>query len=266
MHTMRWIRWGVCCLALTMLSCGREVDKLLEEAQFALDAQNYAVAITKAEEALAKEATNFNATMVRSAGYAGRAGVNLLDLTKKMTESGIEDKVFNAVHDILVTAISSTGLPDLRIAVTTLSGFTGTVARQAEYSFQLGVLQAIEAFGRPSITAQPTASGTITPANITADDRVLVRDDLIAADNNLITGGIKTDNQLITTVRKSYCAMRDRSAGDGFTREELQDRVRCELDENRANLRAANGDFLSASVTLCSDFNFDACTSVDTTL
>lgn len=256
---------GLCVAAFLSMACGRQFDKLLEEAQFALDSQDYATAITKATEALVATPNDFEATMVLSAAYSGRAGVNLLDLAKKLTESGIEDEAFNAVHDLLAASLTSTGLTDLRSAVTTLSGFAGTVGSQTRYTFQLGMLQAIEGYALPSLTAQPTVAGTITATSVTSAQKDIVQADLIAADNNLITSGIGADNQLVTTVRKSYCVIKERSAGSGFSQAELQDRVRCELDDNRANLRTANGDFQSATVTTCDDFNFTTCTAVDTT-
>lgn len=256
-----------CSAVLLFVACGvRQSDQLSEEARFALDNKDYATAITKATDLIAQNPNDFDAAMLLSSAYAGRAGVNLFNISKKLLEAGIETQAFNAVHDILVTTIGSAGLADLRTAVTTLSSFAGTVTEREKFTFQLGILETIEAFGRPSITAQPTVAGTITVTNINGTDASFVQSDLVDADNHLITSGIKSDSQLITTIRKSFCVMKNRSASSGFTTAEMQDRVRCELDENRANLLATNGDFQSpATVTTCADFNFNACTAVDTT-
>ncbi|MBI4365467.1 MAG: hypothetical protein HY543_01465 [Deltaproteobacteria bacterium] len=254
------------CLAVLFSACGRQIDTATESAQFALDSGDWETAITKATDALTAQPADFDATMLLSAAYGGRAGVKLLKLAKKLTESGIESSAFDAIHDILVADISSDGLADIRRAVSTLANFAGTVSRTKEYCFQLGIYEAIEAFGLPSITAQPTAGGAITVANITQEQTSNIVKDLADADNKLICADIPADNQLVTTIRKSFCVLKARTVGapdgTGFTRTVLQDRVRCELDDNRANLVAAN--FLSGNVTTCNDFNFSACTAVDT--
>lgn len=265
------------CVALLTFACGRQLDNLVEEARFALDSGDNATAITKAEEALVIDPNDFDAALIRSAGYAGRAGVDLFKIAKEITKSGAEDEVFNLIHDTLVAALCTTscaqGLSDLRAAVTALTGFTGAIKRAKEYRFQLGILQTIEAFGRPSITAQPTLAGAITATSITGStatsgsDAQIVRDDLVAADTNLLAADIASDNVLITNIQKSYCVLKNRSAdatsGETFTTAELQDRVRCELDDNRASLVAAN--FQSPTVTTCNDFNFSTCTATETT-
>lgn len=255
-----------CALVLSGLGCATSLDSATEAAIFALDSGDYTTAITKATEALAANANDLDATILLSSGYAGRAGVNYLDLTKEISTEGEEDNVFQQIHTAFVATISSTGLADLRLAVTTLEDFAGTFTttrEEEDFRFQLGMLQTIEALALPGIVAQPTAGGTLTVTDITEAQRVTTRDDFIAADNNLILGGLAADNALVNTVRVNYCALKDLSANDSFSVEELQDVINCQLNSAAASLVAA--DFQSAAVTLCTDISF-SCTAIDTAL
>ncbi|MBI2343404.1 MAG: hypothetical protein HYV02_03570 [Deltaproteobacteria bacterium] len=261
---MNWKRWrGIFACALCMLAgCGTASDKALDDVLSALDAGNYAEAVTLASAALADDATNFQLMMALSSAYSGRAGVELLDLAETLSDTDNESEAFKQIHSALVATISATGLPDLRLAITTLTDFTGTVADATNYRFQLGMLQAIEAFALPTMTAKPISTSTVTATDITATHRADVQSDFLDADNNLILGNLGTDNQLVEVVRKNYCVLKDRSTDTGFSLAELQDITTCQLSDSPSSVST----FQSASVTSCADFNFDNCTAVDTTL
>lgn len=252
---------------LLTTSCGAPATQsALEEARFALDAADYATAVTKATEAYAAAPTDLPTALVLSAAYAGRGGISTLDLVESLSETGATSDAFDRVHDIFVSTLTTTGLADLRVAISTLTDFAGTIPsdQRGGYSYQLGLLQAIEAFALPTLAAQPTADGTVTATAITLAQKDAVQADFVGADNNLIAAGLASDNALVTLLRQNYCALADVTGTAGFTLAELQDLTLCELNENVTTLTAAAGSFQSAAILTCASFNF-SCTAVDTT-
>lgn len=254
------------------LGCASSLDSALDAARSALDAGDYATAITQAQAALAAVPGDFDATMALSVAQAGRAGVNLLDLTQQLTDSdasntfsGVHGVFLNTFYDDTATA-DLDGLTDLRAAIVTLTGFSGVASltsdELAEYSYQLGILQAVELFSMPTILAQPTATATVDTSDIATADLTNILADFIAVDNNLIAGGIGSTNDLITTIQRNYCALADISAGSGFTLGELRALTACQLSDNPDSLAA--GD-LDGAVANCAAFDFD-CTAANTAL
>lgn len=264
----RWV-WVTMGIGVCAMGCGSASDTALDEVRAALDsattASDYDAIITKAAAAQAADPTNFDLTLALSSAYAGRAGIEYLDLVEALSDTGNSATAFDAIHGVFVTTLSATGLADVRLAISTLTGFTGTVSTGDDgkrYYDQLGTFQVIEAFSLSTLRAKPTSTSTVTVADITAADRSNVQDDFINADNNLILGGLGADNTIVETLRKNYCALSQRSGAAGFTLEELQDITTCQLSDSPATIVT----FQSASITLCSDFVFTQCETTDTSL
>lgn len=256
------------CLVVTALfgiaGCGTPFATSLEEARFALDSGDFSTAVTKASTAVSESPNDFQATMVLSSAYSGRAGIDLLELAINLTDVSKEDEIFKDIHAALVSTIGATGLADMRQAILTLTNFAGTFPAtddEKDYRFQLGILQTIESFALPTIKAKPTTTSSITLASVEANDRTVSESDFIAADNNLILSGLEASNQLVIAVRKNYCVLKNRSAATGYTLPELQDLILCQLSANPA----AERTFLSG-IALCTAFDITNCTAVDTTL
>lgn len=267
MKDVRHWRWvGVGLVALTM-GCGAASDTALDEITEALGsaatAADYDPIVTKAKSAFDADLTNMELALVLSSAYAGRAGIDYLNLVEALSDVSKDTTAFKEIHGIFVKTITSAGLEDLRLAITTLSGFSGTVPTGTKRFYdQLGTFQTVEVFSLGTLRAKPTTDSTTTIANITAADRASTQSDFIEADNNLILGGSKSDNAVVQTLRKNYCALSQRSGGEGFTREELQDIVSCQLSSTPASLTT----FQSASITSCASFDFTQCATTDSSL
>ncbi len=261
----------VACLCVaTLAGCGASYSTNLEEAQFALDTGDYASAVTKATAALVATPNDFEATMTLSSALAGRAGVDLLTISSSLADTTLTAQIFSTIHNSLVSVLvgGGQGLNDLRAAITTLTGFGGTVSNVHQYRFQLGLLQSVESFALPTMAAQPASGGTITATAISGTDATNTQNDFIDADNNLILGGLASTNALVTTMRKNYCALQLLSAGGGFTTAELQDLTLCQLSSSAVQntLTAVAGSFQSGSVATCASFDFTQCATTDTAL
>jgi hypothetical protein len=238
------------CAVLLCAGCGADIDKALDDTQASIDAGDYTKAINSAQSGLAIDTTNFRLTLLLSAAYSGRAGINFFELSKRLTDSANESSIFAKVHSSFVATIGSSGLADLRLAISTLTGFTGTVDSITDFRYQLGLLQTMEAFALSTIAAKTTSTATLTVTDITATQKSNTQSDFLDADNNLILGGLAADNQLVAVIRKNYCALKERSTGSGFTLAELQDQVNCQLAADPTAIT-----FQSSSVTICTDFS-----------
>ncbi len=253
---------AVLCAGWLTAGCGSASDVALDEVRSALDSGDYATAVTKGETAVANDPTNFELTLALSSAYAGRAGIEYLDLVEALSNVDNDDSAFSAIHNVFVDTVSATGIADVRLAITTLTGFGGTIVDAARYYDQLGTYQVIEAFSLSTLRAKPTATSTTTVTDITDADRANVQADFVAADNNLVLGGLDADNTIVETIRKNFCALKNLSTAEGFTVAELQDITECQLSANAANVST----FQSASVTSCADFDFTQCATTDTSL
>lgn len=266
MSTRHFVLCVLCSVSIA--ACGSTVNKDLDDAYKALNDGNYAGAIASATSATTADPTNLEAFLALCSGYSGQAGVNLLEITRQLTDTSTEDQTFDLVHDTLLTNMTATGcaigtcLSDLNTAITTLTGFTGTIANYSaylrnQYYFQQGILQYVQALGLPTLTAQPTASGTITPGDITAAIATTTQTDFIDGYAALTdpSTGIATDNSLATTLSKNYCVLKNvYTLGGGNTfLTALQDLTVCQLDPTYA------GPFASPGVATCATLNFAVC-------
>lgn len=267
MSTRHFVLCVLC--SVTIAACGSSVNKDLDDAYKALSDGNYSAAIASATAATTADASNMEAFLALCSGYSGRAGVNLLEITRQLTDTTTSDTAFDLVHDTLLTNMTATGcaigtcLDDLNTAITTLTGFTGTVANyntslQNQYYFQLGILQYVQSLGLPTLTAQPTASGAITPTDITAAMNTTTQDAFISGYDNLTNTatGIATDNSIATTLSKNYCVLKNSSvtAGTaaGLNLGVLRDMTLCQLSPDPAVV-------VTTTVANCAALNFAVC-------
>lgn len=247
-------RFTLCVLcSVTIAACGSTVDKDLDDANKALNDGDYATAIAKATAVTAADPSNLNAFLLLCSAYSGQAGVDLLELTRLLTDTGTSDHAFNLVHDTLLTTMTANGcattttpvinacLDSLNSAITTLStSFTGTIGNydtylQKQYYFQLGILQYVQALGLSTLTAQPVAAGAITPTDITAAMNTTTQTDFIDGYANLTNtiSGILATNALATTLGTNYCVLKAESViagtATGLNLGVLRDQSLCQL-------------------------------------
>lgn len=270
--------------ALGLSACSASgVNQNLDKASFALSNGDYTAAVTAATAAIADDASNLDAYILLSNGYSGRAGVNILQLLVDLTTASNNSVAFDIAHDSLVALISlaSTGGPcaetdasvtmatltgsaydglcDLHHAIVVLGNATSLVSSQPayiqkNYFYQLGLLQYIEALALPTITAQPTTSGTITVASITATQRALAQTGFVSGYANLTNAAtaIPTTNTLVTTMSQNYWVMRNAEAAlgapaAGFSLGVLQDQTLCQLQGATAT---------TTTVASCASFTY----------
>ncbi|MBI4212229.1 MAG: hypothetical protein HY540_06280 [Deltaproteobacteria bacterium] len=268
-------------IAFTLFACASSSKELLEQARFALDNSDFSTAVTEAKSVLDANTTDLEAALVLSSAYAGRGGIDILSIADDLATTDKADDLFDAIHDALASNITeTTGLDDLREAIVTLDT-TLTQAPDAthplykEYQFQLGLLEAIEALSLPSLKAQPTADGTVTVSDIAQADYAIVQTDFSRADNHLINGDLKTDNALVTAIRKNFCVLKASATGaspsapgfsgnlatTGFSLVSLRDLNNCELQTDRSSITT----FETSGIATCTDFNFSVCSAAGNT-
>ncbi|MBI2342383.1 MAG: hypothetical protein HYU98_06605 [Deltaproteobacteria bacterium] len=263
-------------------------EPTLDGARFAMDkcsTTNLTPCTTAANEAqtiLDSEPNNADAALIKSAALATRGGIDILDILAELAKTGVSGGVdndtqkFKIIHNAVVGSVQN--ITDLRTAIAALTSFDASTLDTAseiykDFYFQMGMLQTIEAFSLPTITAQPTAADAVDPTPIDATEKDPVLDDFLNADNNLGIAGLDsaddTGFQLVTAIRQNYCILNNISGGGGgFTTEELQDLMSCQLciDETDTSIcpksvdemLGANGDFRS-TIASCADFNFTTC-------
>lgn len=285
------------CLLLVVLpfvlSCAAtSTENDLDKARFALDncsetsISDCETAVAEADKVLASDQYNIDASMIKASALATSAGIGLVSTMSDIADvtSGEEDEKFQTIHTAVVTTIQDIG--NLRSAITALSDIpaanrpAATDPEHNDFFFQMGFLQTVEIFARPTILAQPAAASAVTVNNITDADKGYVYDDFVAADDNLIEGGVTADGSggdLITVIRQNYCVLHNIStpATGGFTVAELRDLITCQLcfgvtdtticNKPSEQMTQAAGDFQSPAVATCATFNFTACNNAGPT-
>lgn len=260
-------------LALPLfINCASDELGALEAAQFALDAGDYDTAITEAETALAADATNVDASRILGSAYFGRSGIDFFDLSEGVLDlSESTDSNFQQIADVLPSTATAA---DLRSAITSLldadgidgADLDGTIADAA---FDLGLMEAIESFSIGVYSSD--YFGTFDVSAISDDDAASVQEDLINFDNHLIEAGIDSTESFIAEIRQTYCVLEPISAGEGFTTEEYQCLVGCQLDDNPDTFDTAtlSGGTIATCAALdptSQSADVEACYDADTTL
>jgi len=266
---MRRIFSAVLLAALFFLfaGCASNVNEEIEHAKFALDSGDWDSAIFHAREALTNDPSSVQAALQLSAAYAGRSGFRVMSLLTAITDERRERDLFDAVREAIGSTISRP--EDLRTAIEVLIRDlypqpSPEHPYYLDYFFQLGVFMAMEGYGLPSIRDRPDADGPIDVRNISEEDRQIVEEDFIGADEYLVEGGIPPDNDLVENVRQTYCALvRASGIGSGFDLAALRDITLCQLSpDDGAGLLP--GDFESPNITGCGDFDYSPCAEAET--
>lgn len=263
--SFRPVIYAVLACLLIITSCGAPSDEArLEEAKYALDSGAWNTAIAKSIAVLDEEPGNVRAALFCAAGYAGRAGIRLLDLLAAIATSTHRHDLFDSVHDSIGGMNIDT--TDLRSSITTL---TNRLQPQPEdgnayyddHQFKAGVLRALEAYIINVVVAQPTPADPIDVSKITDTMKDTVQEDLIEGDKNLINSGLSEDNDIIKSIRSTYCVLKNAStSASGFDTSALRDMVKCQLSPNNGEgLSKDGGDFESPNINTCDDLDYDAC-------
>ncbi|MDO8644763.1 MAG: hypothetical protein Q7S00_07370 [bacterium] len=237
---------------LTAASCANDNDLLMEEARFLVDScqpsvaatlPNCTSAIAKVDQIQLTDPTNLDAAGLESSAYLARAGFTALGLSSNLSGlNGDSAEDFAEFLDYIDTVEVENGseivLGDLRSSVTAVSGVLGvdgssvTPGETNHWAlYQLGMLQAVDAFIRP-VKLAGTGAADVSTTTIDATVATTVKEDFVNADNNITASGT-TDTDILNPVRKNYCrcSLQTPSGGAtaGFTAACLRDLMRCTL-------------------------------------
>lgn len=247
---------------LFLMACATSMNEELELAKFALDRGDWEAAIEHGKNALTEDPSSALAGIYLADGYTGRAGISITKVSAIIADTATKEDLFDAIHDGLVITIKD--MDDLGRAIDTLEhGVTPNPPTSdrlfIDFYFQLAMLSAIEACGKPALLSQPEIDGPIDVSNITEDVREIVSDDLAVADDYLDQTGVDPSNELFRHIRQTYCVLKNASSSaSGFDLPALRDMVLCQLSPNNgADLPPSS--FGSPKITSCSDLDYGAC-------
>lgn len=266
-------------VCLSTVSCADKIDSLIEQAKFALDRCNPAVAETlancttaveKADEIQTIEPANLDAAILESSGRLGLAGFDFLQLAARLADlQNVAEEDFAEFRSLVTDVEAENGreidLSELAAAVTPLvDALTGVTADEANERafFQLGIIQAIDAFIRPVKVAGEDA---VDVADIDATAAATISDDFVSADDNLVTSGT-TEDDILRPVRENFCRC---SLNGGLTAACLRDLMRCELSDTATPEQDYNGDAATNRtdcLTLLEPGGLSDCGGTDTSL
>lgn len=248
--------------SLLLTACATSMNEELELAKFALDRGDWEAAIEHGKNALTEDPSSALAGIYLADGYTGRAGISITKVSAIIADTVTKEDLFDAIHDSLVITIKD--MNDLALAIDTLEHGVDpdppTSDRHfIDFYFQLAMLSAIEACGKPVLLSQPEIDGPIDVKNITEDVRETVSDDLMIADNYLDQTGVDPSNELFRHIRQTYCVLKNASSSaSGFDLAALRDMVLCQLSpDNGAALPPSS--FESPKIGSCNDLAYDAC-------
>lgn len=263
--------------------CPGTTDSLVDEIKSLLDSSNSsapALAATKADELLTIQDTPANRLLAASA-YTKKSNIDLLDLVGEF--AGLTENTstsdFKEIGCIVQLNDPTNQLADLRLAVERLDAIDDTtlaLAANKEASFQLGMLQAIEAFVLPTnrgavpVSVDKSNCGAAvfrvnaeTLDSISETDATNVMNDFVNSDDHLREADLENDSEIIAAIFENYCRLKGASANQGFSRNELQAFVWCELDSgtfpaagfgsvaNCAVFSESSGSPNAATITTC---------------
>lgn len=243
-------------------SCAKRQDALREDAKFLLDRcnptqesslPNCTAAVTKANELQQIDPGDLDAAMLEASAELGLARFDFLSFLSDLSElqdSGADD--FGRFRGFILdyeqalnTNQSLTGLEivlaEMATAVDVFDGLFDDAAFDADgvatdettrrAFFQLGLIQALDAFIRPVKLA---SGGVANVANITDAQATRIQADFINADNNILRGGGDESeiDDVLRPIRENYCrcSLQTPLGGQaGFNLTCLRDLMRCEL-------------------------------------
>lgn len=250
--------------------CPGTTDSLVDEIKSLLDSSNSsaaASAATKADELLTIQDTPANRLLAASA-YTKKSSIDLLDLVGEFSNlsGNTTTSDFKQIGCIVQLSDPTNQLADLRLALERLDVIEDTTLAltvNKEASFQLGMLQALEAFVLPtnrgavpvSVDKSNCAAAVFrvnaeTLDSISETDATNVLNDFVNSDNHLREADLENDSEIIEPIFENYCRLKSASGNQGFSRNELQAFVWCELDSGSF---PANGFGSVANCTVFSE-------------
>ncbi|MBX7148536.1 hypothetical protein K1X76_05575 [bacterium] len=254
-------------------SCATNIASNLECARSEINNSNFDEAITCAQNVLEDDPGHIEATSLLASAYAGRSGIDFTALAVALLDLDSSDETnFQLVTDTLP---EDADLSDLRLAIETLENLSGITESSlpeesdlADAAFNLGMLKAAEHFLLGIYESDYFATFDVTL--ISDDARILAQEDLIDFDTLLVNSGISEGESFIEEIRQTYCILEPISAGEGFTQEEFQALVGCQLSDNPETFDTT---LLTADIVNCSQLDPDSqtpdvtdCINNDTTL
>jgi len=253
---------------VAIVSCANSSQINIEEAQYAIDRHDWDQAIYLAKSVLESEPSNIKAALVLAAAYAGKGGFRVVDLAEVIANDIHRGRIMGALHNAMLM-IGSVDMEQIRNAIYYLLERVNPLPQFGhlhfiDYQFDVGLLLVIEGHVLPTIIAQPLLDGPIDVNQITQEIADRVQQDLVNFDNYLLNAGFTEDDDILVHSRETYCVLENASGRtDGFDLEVLRDLTLCQLSPNNgADL--GPDDFQSGKVTACTDFDYNACSSVDT--
>lgn len=253
-----------------LTSCPDQIDSLTESAKFLLDKcnpttsdatilANCTAAATAATDLITANPTGVDGPIFNSSAHLGLAGIDFLQVTSKLAElntsgtSGTDD--FAEFRSLITTIEADNGrdidLAELNSAKTALQNLlhptAGDLAATVDNKrafFQLGMVQVIDGFIRPTKLAGASAANLVGAGGITitADTGIstanaaLVDAAFVAADNNLVTSGTD-ETDFLDPIRQNFCFCKaqaavltdDTTTGLTMSPSCVRDLMRCEL-------------------------------------
>ncbi len=224
-----FIMTAVCAFSF---ACASSQSSNLESARVALDNGDYDKAVEKANEVLAEDAQNVDATRIKGSALFALGEFSFLGLAADVID--IDSDSVDAFRDMADAFPDIGDHEKINLAVNAFDAleFTPITDELKDAAYDLGLMQAIGQFAIPSYVTEYVESGVADPSLITQDDVNLVLEYLIAFDDNLETSGISSDEDYIREVRHTLCVLKDITAEDGFTLGEYRAYIGCQLDED----------------------------------
>lgn len=270
---------GALTSGIMPMGCGG-TNKTLEEAVFHLDQCNATVeasltssctpALNAATSVLTSDPTNTQAALISSSASVGLARLSILDFLSDLSTLGdansgaysqfrtfistFEDESLGGDHELDIDALQDakdvldTLLDGVTVDVDSNGVATDPLLKRA--SFQLGVIQALDAYIRPVKIA---SGGQSNVANLTGAEATRALQDYIDADNNLIRGGLSGTRaeDILTPLRENYC--RCSLQDSGFVASCLRDLMLCQLYLSDSNLVTPENDYNGNATTNSTD-------------
>ncbi|QQR81529.1 MAG: hypothetical protein IPJ69_05285 [Deltaproteobacteria bacterium] len=284
---------------LMPMGCGG-TNKTLDEAEFYLDQCNAAnepsltssctPALDAATNILDSDPTNAQAALISSSASIGLARLDLLSFMSDLSTLGDSNSGAYSQFRTFISTFESTTLGgsyqiDLE-ALQNAKGVLNTLLDSTTVeldgagvatdpllkraSFQLGLLQALDAYIRPVKLATVAGESHISDIDaVTEGPRIIA--DYIHADNNLIQGGLSGEraNDILTPLRENFCRCSLQTGG--FTLSCIRDLMRCEIYASLTHAITTENDYNNDSdfdnldcIQLLTPSGLEGCSADDT--
>lgn len=272
-----------------LTSCPDQIDNLTESAKFLLDQCNPNTsdatvlakctdAATASTDLITADPTGVDGPIFNSSAHLGLAGIDFLQVTAELADlntsgtTGTDD--FAEFRALITTIESDNGraidLAELDLAKTALTTLLATAPTADDDTkrayFQLGLVQVIDGFIRPTKLAGASAAnlvgagGAVVTTGISTANAALIDAAFVAADNNLVTAGT-SDADFLDPIRQNFCFCKaqaavltdDTTTGLTMSPSCIRDLMRCELISGITTTTALENNYDGAAGTDGSD-------------